>query len=166
MSVVLTRKWRSIHQLFFACFLCVFSSNSYATDSAPTNVQAAINQSGVGKQTHAFYKKNNFRPIWINNESWNQCAEEAIDRLTHAEREGLEPNSYKKGLGSTLKAFENNDFYRAELLLTNVFLRYIDDVRNGRFNPRLADRQLVVSQILLIRSKFYIAAVRINRVSG
>lgn len=130
--------------LLFSFYSTVLSPGSYAAESLQTNLRTSANQSNITGKTRQFYQKINFEPIWLNSGSWNACATEAIDRLTHAEREGLEPSAYKHNLQKALDAFENSNFARAELYLTKAFLQYIDDIRNGRFNPRKADRQLVV----------------------
>ncbi|MEN8236932.1 MAG: L,D-transpeptidase family protein [Pseudomonadota bacterium] len=130
--------------LLFSFYYSIFSLESYAAEPLQDNFRAAVNQANFTGKTLQFYQKVNFRPIWFDGANWNHCAKEAIDRLAHAEREGLEPNDYRHILQNALNAFEKGNFVKAELHLTKAFLRYIDDVRNGRFNPRLADRQLVV----------------------
>ncbi len=135
-----------------AVFFCVslFLDIPHALTSEASSLKQRIQSElsagkrpyGISASTIAFYKRINFQPVWIDKQGWNICAQKFLDTLAHAERDGLDSRYYQRAVQQARNI--HDDVLMAELLLTDKALQYIDDVRNGRFNPRLADKQLVV----------------------
>lgn len=82
--------------------------------------------------TIAFYKENDYQPVWIKGDSLNQAGLTALDVFKNASTEGLNPGDYEE----TEKALKNNlPPEEIDVILTNEFIRFIDDVRVGRVPP-------------------------------
>ena len=103
------------------------------------------NPKSVHDQMVKIYQDRGFKPIWLTENDWTSCATKALGTLKNANQEGLNVLRYEKA-NKKAKDAENSaqTAYQAEIELTAAMINYIDDVRNGRFNPRKADRQLVM----------------------
>lgn len=88
-------------------------------------------------ELHAFYSTEQYQPVWLAEQGPNQRARLLLDRLRHAEREGLEPQFYRLDLIEPLWASRTpSDRLRLELLLSSTFFSYAHDVRGGRLEPQ------------------------------
>ncbi|MGB0935487.1 MAG: L,D-transpeptidase family protein [Alphaproteobacteria bacterium] len=108
-------------------------------------IASMLESRGKGGGVKSFYEKQQYKPVWITDNGWTTAAKQALTLLQQADREGLNPKDYQTAITTAQSAEESPEAAaRAEIELTRQFLQYIDDVRNGRFNPKLADRQLVM----------------------
>lgn len=91
-----------------------------------------------------FYKKGDYKPVWSSAEKWEPLADSLYRFIKYAEHEGLFPNDYHFNLLKVLKdtldrdsiARMNVQFWtKAELLLTDGFMRIIKDLKQGRLQP-------------------------------
>jgi murein L,D-transpeptidase YcbB/YkuD len=91
-----------------------------------------------------FYEKNNYKPVWCNDEKWLPLSDSLYRFITNAELEGLFPGDYHyaylKVLMDTLDrdslARMNPQFWtKADLLLTDGFLHLVKDLKQGRLEP-------------------------------
>ncbi len=126
--------------------MLIASSGFAFNGNLQTTLTSKIEQaSRQNRKLQQFYKQRNYAPAWITSRGWTACAQKALAALNNAESEGLDRECYARALraaeGASISA---SRALFAEIELTKAFIRYIDDVRNGRFNPRLADRQLVM----------------------
>jgi len=82
---------------------------------------------------------------WFNGKSLSSCGQQAVKLLSNAHEDGLEDNRYSFGVSAVQQALAGQKSYaNAATQLTNAMKKYVDDIRNGRFNPKLADKQLVM----------------------
>ncbi len=97
------------------------------------------------KDVQKFYKTNDYQPIWIDEDDLTKEAEKALTLIIDSEIEGLNPDDYSYAV-TAIKEFDESleKSINAEIMLTKAFLHYIDDITNGRFNPREASNNIVI----------------------
>lgn len=93
-----------------------------------------------------FYAERDFRPLWVGRMDGERQAEQLVEVLRQAGREGLEPTDYAPGsIASRIGRDSSTEMAELDLLLTHEILRYVEDLRNGRTAPRAADPELFVN---------------------
>jgi L,D-transpeptidase YcbB len=94
--------------------------------------------------TNDFYAAEEYQPVWSSKEAWQPLADTLFQFITTAEQEGLFPKDYHfKNLKSlknkldtdSLKRMDAALWTRADLMLTDAFMRIIKDLKHGRLNP-------------------------------
>ena len=105
----------------------------YLTGKSPLPVRA----SGVSpSQLNRIYAQNGYNPIWFTQDGWLPAAQVLIRQFQGSKIDGLVPNDYlpaDRGLpGGTL---DGTQVSQIDLELTAGLLRYIRDVKEGRYNP-------------------------------
>ncbi|MGB1156965.1 MAG: L,D-transpeptidase family protein [Alphaproteobacteria bacterium] len=86
-------------------------------------------------QLHRIYKENDFNPIWFSQRGWLPAAQVLIKTFQGARIDGLVPNDYlpaDRGLPGG--ALNGTQISQIDLELTAGLLRYIRDVKEGRYN--------------------------------
>ncbi len=92
-----------------------------------------------------FYAERDFRPLWVGRMDGERQAEQLVEVLRQAGREGLEPTDYAPGsIARRIGRDSSVEMAELDLLLTHEILRYVADLRNGRTAPRAADPELFV----------------------
>lgn len=82
---------------------------------------------------------------WFGAGGLSNCGQKAVDLLKSADEEGLEPGHYRYAVDAAERAQKGQGSYaEAAAKLTQAMKQYVDDIRNGRFDPKLADRQIVM----------------------
>lgn len=88
-------------------------------------------------ETISFYKENGYIPVWTSGSDLNKYGQIALEMLKDAANEGLNPENYTQ----TLTALQNKlSAEEIDIILTNEFIHYINDVRVGRIPPSHAAR--------------------------
>jgi murein L,D-transpeptidase YcbB/YkuD len=91
-----------------------------------------------------FYSSTDFGPVWSKKEKWQPLADSLYDLIAHAELQGLFPNDYNfKNLHSLKNKLDGDSILRtdatlwarADLLLTDGFMRIVKDLKLGRLQP-------------------------------
>lgn len=91
-----------------------------------------------------FYKSNDYRPVWSSREKWNSLADSLYLFIEQAEQYGLFPKDYHFSHLQTLKQKLDTDslkrmdavlWSRADIMLTDGFMRLIRDLKQGRLQP-------------------------------
>lgn len=107
-------------------------SNGKIDDSIQLNLAAVVG---------SFYKATNYEPLWSNAEKWQPIADSLHAFIANAELEGLFPADYHyKNLQSlkttldtdSLKRMDALLWTKAELMLTDAFMRIMKDLKYGR----------------------------------
>ena len=92
----------------------------------------------VDAEVAAFYKARGFRSLWVTTAGPRPEAKELLATLARADRDGLDPQSYRVAdLKSALEEARSREpaaLARAELLLSSAFARYVADLRRPRAN--------------------------------
>ncbi len=88
-----------------------------------------------------FYETSDFEPLWSSKEDWVPLADSLLNTIYNAELEGLFPKDYHyrnlKLLKTTfktdsLKKMDADLWAKADILLTDAFMRLIKDLKYGR----------------------------------
>ena len=83
----------------------------------------------------AFYAGRQHRPLWTGDAPRSARARIVLDRLAHADTEGLRASDYVgPELGTLLEARDPADEARFELALSRALVRFANDVRSGRLD--------------------------------
>ncbi len=85
----------------------------------------------LSPETRSFYKENNYELLWFKDNALTQLGKNAIQTLKNAHLEGLNPDDYQKAF--TLD--QESNLEKADILLTNEMVRFINHVRVGRVPP-------------------------------
>ncbi|WP_032113749.1 L,D-transpeptidase family protein [Candidatus Paracaedibacter symbiosus] len=141
--MTLPKTHKIILSFLTTCFII-----SPPVDAAPENSLTTIVEAGqiaehpikqllsqdkrYSSDTIAFYKENGYQSAWMSGNNLNHAGEIALEVLKNADKEGLNPTDYE----AAEKAVKNNlPSEEIDVILTNEFIRYIDDVRVGRIPP-------------------------------
>jgi len=153
-----------------AFFLHLFVSSSVAKDdNFQSQIQQLIfnvvsRQSGdsliiihnqvirTAETTASFYRKMNFRAVWINENGFNFFAQELMFAINNAEANGLKKTDYHTASLERLEAKSSraqlkrelpaiNDLFEAELLLTDAYLLFSAHLNYGKTDPETIDPQ-------------------------
>jgi murein L,D-transpeptidase YcbB/YkuD len=109
----------------------------------------------------AFYRLNNFDPLWVTSEGLNERARRTLALLSKAEEEGLSPADY---MPPTLGSFNDDGsvlrgqvipLARLDIAVTAMALRYAEHLHSGRIIPNklsgyydLTPPKLTLGQVL------------------
>lgn len=99
-----------------------------------------------------FYRKNQYRPVWIDNEGFNRLGIALIDAIKKATDNGLHPDDYhyhkiyqwhQYFLEQQRKRIlpETTALLSGELLLTDAFFLYASHLLHGKTDPETIDPQ-------------------------
>jgi murein L,D-transpeptidase YcbB/YkuD len=86
----------------------------------------------------AYYASAHFQPAWIADGAWTSRAKDLIERLKHADEDGLDPADYPVpliGTGPDGRAETPADLAEAEVKLSAAAALYARDARGGRIDP-------------------------------
>lgn len=132
-------------------------------------LQAAIKNNGNVDDTirlnltnvvNSFYSSTNYQPVWSSKEKWQPLADSLYNLISHAELEGLFPNDYhSKNLLSlkskldadSIKRMDAVIWTKADVMLTDAFMRIIKDLNYGRIKT---DSALIKPDTSLINNFF------------
>ena len=102
------------------------SAPAATTPAARVKVEPAI---------AAFYKQNGFRPLWVSRSGLSEGGEALLELLASSASDGLDPAAYRLGRLREAAAAAGRDpaqAARAELMLSQAFLRYARDLYRPR----------------------------------
>jgi len=111
------------------------SVDSYLAGEA--QLPALVQDHGLWDSVADLYRKNQSQPFWHNGEKWLPVAVETVQIIRQAARHGLLPSDYLPD-GQSLPHYDgSNDaaIAQIEITLTSGVLRYILDVKEGRYAP-------------------------------
>ncbi len=92
----------------------------------------------------SFYEKNDYHNIWSRKESWMPLADSMFDFIQHSKYYGLYPEDYhfkeltllrKKLLDDTLAKTDAIIWTKADLMLSDAFMKTAKDIKEGRLLP-------------------------------
>lgn len=101
---------------------------------------------------NSFYKKNNYKAVWSKTEVWNPVADSMFEFIKKSKYYGLYPGDYhfkelkrlRLKIGSdSLTRMDAVAWTKADLLLTDAFMKTLKDLKEGRF---VDDSASIVSQ--------------------
>lgn len=104
------------------------------------------------KFVNAFYSKNDFKGVWSKTETWNPIADSMFQFIKNSKYYGLYPGDYHfnelKNLRSkietdSLTRMDAVAWTRADLMLTDAFMKTLKDLKEGRL---LDDSVSIVSK--------------------
>jgi len=81
----------------------------------------------------AFYAGRNYQPLWVDPKGLTRHADEAIERLSRAGEDGLNPNDYPAPALTGEPTAET--LAKAEITLTESTMKYARQAEAGRFDP-------------------------------
>lgn len=109
---------------------------------------------------HSFYEGNDFHNLWSKKEHWQPLADSMLEFIANSRYYGLFPDDYHfKDLTLLRKRFNEDTLARkdavfwtkADLLLSDAFMKTIKDLHEGRMVP---DSQSVITKEELVDSLF------------
>jgi L,D-transpeptidase YcbB len=118
----------------------VIGNNGKVDDTIRLNLAGVVN---------SFYTSANYEPVWSSKEKWQPIADSLFSLIETAELEGLFPKDYHSKNLLSLKNKLNNDslkrmdavlWTKADIMLTDAFMRIIKDLKFGRIK---ADSSLI-----------------------
>ncbi len=130
--------------------------------------QAIAETASKNKDVAAFYRSNDFNPIWTKNTSEQKARRRAlIAALSSADDHGLPAARYDvKGLKARMaKAKTARDLGVMDVELSKVFLRYARDVQTGVLVPSRVD-EMIVRKVPYRAASDYFEAVQGKRPSN
>ncbi len=120
-----------------------------------------LNLPGVVK---AYYIKTDYQPMWSSSGKWLNLTDSLYRLIVNAENEGLFPKDYHAGELKFLKDSLDADsltrmnatwWTKADLLLTDGFMRLIKDLKQGKLQPD----SLSLSKDSVLVDKFFITTL-------
>ena len=124
--------------LAFVFFNCLVQSTSpsfsYQTSTLPATIQSLLGDDpNMSVQVSNFYEERTFQPYWSNKP---RAMTELIKVLENSPNQGLPTERYALSKIFELKASEiDGDLAKLDILLTNMFLLYANDISFGIVNP-------------------------------
>lgn len=104
----------------------------------------------------SLYVQTGFQPLWFTEDSRSACAPAVMEMLSNADEEGLDALDYAPYLAQIKKYLSSKDFdkenvervnlLRADILLSQVLLQYISDIRGERLSPKKIDKELYLEK--------------------
>ncbi len=103
------------------------------------------------KFVNAFYEKNNYKGVWSKTEVWNPVADSMFEFIKKSKYYGLYPEDYHfKELRRLRSKIDSDSLMRmdavawtkADLMLTDAFMKTLKDLKEGRF---VDDSESIVS---------------------
>ncbi len=107
-------------------------NNGKIDDTISLNLSAAVS---------SFYTAGKYQPIWSSKEKWQPLADSLYNLIANAEQEGLFPKDYHNKNLQSLKTKLDKDsvkrmdavlWGKADVMLTDAFMRIINDLKYGR----------------------------------
>ncbi len=107
-------------------------NNGKIDDTISLNLSAAVS---------SFYSAGKYQPIWSSKEKWQPLADSLYNLIANAEQEGLFPKDYHNKNLQSLKTKLDKDsvkrmdavlWGKADVMLTDAFMRIINDLKYGR----------------------------------
>ena len=144
--------------------------NSTTSENIKAVLEFALNNKGkVDDSIHlnladiveAFYGSEEYEPVWSNKEKWQPLADSLFQFITNAELEGLFPKDYHFKNLQTLKNKLDTDslkrmdaalWTRADVMLTDAFMRITKDLKHGR----LQSDSVTINKDSLTASDFFV----------
>lgn len=84
--------------------------------------------------------------VWANAGGLTTCGAKAYEMLRNAEDDGLSINDFTYGIHAVERARRGEIAWaEADRQMNDAMIRYIDQIRSGRFNPRSADHRIVMT---------------------
>lgn len=84
--------------------------------------------------------------VWANGGGLTACGSKAYDMLRNAADEGLSINDFTYGIQAVERAQRGAiSWSEADHQMNDAMIRYIDQIRSGRFNPRNVDHRIVMA---------------------
>jgi L,D-transpeptidase YcbB len=104
----------------------------------------------VGAAVAAFYAERSDRPVWTEGGALTQAARAGLERLSHADEEGLDPNAFAVPQADRLAgpATDAATIADVEIALSAVFLDYAQQAADGRVDARKISHSIVPAQNL------------------
>lgn len=82
---------------------------------------------------------------WVQNGGLTACGQKAMELLSHAEDDGLNPSDFTYGVNAVHNAMAGKgSMEEAERQINDAVIRYIDQIRNGRFDPKTVSHLIVM----------------------
>lgn len=94
--------------------------------------------------TGDFYAAEDYQPVWSSKEHWQPLADSLFEFISNAEQEGLFPRDYHfKNLKALKNKLDTDSLQRmdaalwtrADVMLTDAFMRLAKDLKHGRLQP-------------------------------
>lgn len=126
-------------------------------DQISDNIKASLNFAGTSnglindsirlaeyKLVNDFYEKNNFQGIWSKTEVWNPIADSMLEFIKQSKYYGLYPEDYHfqnldslrtQILRDSLVRMDAIAWTKADLMLTDAFMKTLKDLKEGRMVP-------------------------------
>ncbi|MEO0328023.1 MAG: L,D-transpeptidase family protein [Pseudomonadota bacterium] len=146
----------------FVCLL-LFISPLQASESEPSVALATINQSIAveldrraklpgGKtqkkrlgEINAYYKANEYKPVWLSDNKPTQKARQLIQLLRRAPEDGLNPADYDvEALFQKVNIYDPATQADFDVHLSNAFVAYAQHLNVGRVDPSSVTRENVI----------------------
>jgi murein L,D-transpeptidase YcbB/YkuD len=107
----------------------------------------------IDPQLIAFYRARDFAPAWTGNDRAREHAQRVLNVLQRADEQGLQPENYLVPNAPGTNA-DSDTRAQFEIAMSRAFLRYISDVRLGRFKPATVydDAELPSKSLDTVRS--------------
>ncbi|HEY2291694.1 MAG TPA: L,D-transpeptidase family protein [Thermoanaerobaculia bacterium] len=118
----------------------------FPASGQPPDLPAAGGSFRAAPGIPCFYDRRKYAPAWIGDKGARPDADELIAALTDAPADGLDPERYRlddlRQRLAQAKSAPNSppnpgDLAEIDLRLTDAFLRFAADLRNGAVNPEL-----------------------------
>ena len=127
--------------------------DNHIADNIKTSLNTALEKDGklddstrlsLSNIVQDYYKATDYAPAWSKEEKWQPLGDSLFNFISHAELEGLFPADYHfKDLHSlkttldadSLKRMDAALWTRADLLMTDGFMRIVRDLKLGRLRP-------------------------------
>lgn len=105
-----------------------------------------------------FYRERGYAPVWTKGENVLAGADALLEALGRAERDGLDPGRYRHGTALELRQrFEETEsdiddpaeqrlLGDLDMILTEGFTRYADDLAMGTIDPEAADLEWTIER--------------------
>jgi len=124
------------HEL--AEYLYHYLNSGYPREKQPNNPTAK--RLGIIRlEAEEFYAGNQYRPLWTDKNAVSQKGKDLLQLLSHADRDGLNPQDYilSEPEDNTAEKLAEFDFS-----LSLAIIRYAHDARGGRIEPARLSRMM------------------------
>ena len=120
---------------------------------------------GMVDIVNKYYESSGYQPAWSKEEKWQPIADSLYNCIANAELQGLFPNDYHfKNLhslknkldGDSLLRMDAALWARADLMLTDGFMRIIKHLKQGRLQPD----SISLNKDSLLADNFFIANLK------
>ena len=130
--------WQAANWLWRVSLVVLLQGCMSQTDMMSGVIQAQL--TGSPAQLQNYYRHRDYRPLWVDRQGPLPQATSLLAALMAAGEEGLDPACYSVQTIQQLWPVKmTSALARLELILTNAFIKYSDDVRNGLLQPDTGD---------------------------